>query len=74
MSENSNGSVKEVMPNTEVVAKAKRKQFHRYRETADTAGSGSLPRVRRNRCFAEAGEGSTPPISRPGANSTNSEN
>ena len=27
MSENSNGSVKEAMPNTEVVAKAKRKQF-----------------------------------------------
>jgi hypothetical protein len=27
MSENSNGSVKEVMPNTEVVAKAKRKRF-----------------------------------------------
>jgi transposase len=27
MSENSNGNVKEVMPNTEVVAKAKRKRF-----------------------------------------------
>ncbi len=27
MSENSNGSVKELMPNTEVVAKAKRKRF-----------------------------------------------
>jgi len=27
MSENSNGSVKEAMPNTEVVAKAKRKRF-----------------------------------------------
>ena len=27
MSENSNGSVKEEMPNTEVVAKAKRKRF-----------------------------------------------
>ncbi len=27
MSENSNGNVKEAMPNTEVVAKAKRKRF-----------------------------------------------
>ena len=48
MSENSNGSVKEVMPNTEVVAKAKRKRFTAaeklriLREVEACQGSGEI--------------------------------
>jgi len=48
MSENSNGSVKEVMPNTEVVAKAKRKRFTAteklriLREVEACRGSGEI--------------------------------
>jgi len=48
MSENSNGSVKEVMPNTEVVAKAKRKRFtaaeklRLLREVEACRGSGEI--------------------------------
>jgi transposase len=48
MSENSNSSVKEVMPNTEVVAKAKRKRFTAaeklriLREVEACRGSGEI--------------------------------
>ena len=48
MSENSNGSVKEVMPNTEVVAKARRKRFTAaeklriLREVEACRGSGEI--------------------------------
>jgi len=48
MSENSNGSVKEVMPNTEVVAKAKRTRFTAaeklriLREVEACRGSGEI--------------------------------
>lgn len=48
MPENSNGSVKEVMPNTEVVAKAKRKRFTAteklriLREVEACRGSGEI--------------------------------
>jgi len=48
MSENSNGSVKEEMPNTEVVAKAKRKRFTAaeklriLREVEACRGSGEI--------------------------------
>jgi transposase len=48
MSENSNGRVKEVMPNTEVVAKAKRKRFTAaeklriLREVEACQGSGEI--------------------------------
>ena len=48
MPENSNGSVKEVMPNTEVVAKAKRKRFtageklRLLREVEACRGSGEI--------------------------------
>jgi len=48
MSENSNGSVKELMPNTEVVAKAKRKRFTAaeklriLREVEACHGSGEI--------------------------------
>jgi transposase-like protein len=48
MSENSNSSVKEVMPNTEVVAKAKRKRFiaaeklRILREVEACRGSGEI--------------------------------
>ena len=48
MSENSNGSIKEVMPNTEVVAKGKRKRFTAgeklriLREVEACRGSGEI--------------------------------
>jgi transposase-like protein len=48
MSENSNGSVKEAMPNTEVIAKAKRKRFTAteklriLREVEACRGSGEI--------------------------------
>lgn len=48
MSENSNGSIKEAMPNTEVVAKAKRKRFTAaeklriLREVEACRGSGEI--------------------------------
>lgn len=48
MSENSNGRIKEVMPNTEVVAKAKRKRFTAVeklrilREVEACRGSGEI--------------------------------
>jgi transposase-like protein len=48
MSENSNGNVKEAMPNTEVVAKAKRKRFtaaeklRLLREVEACRGSGEI--------------------------------
>ena len=48
MFENSNGNVKEAMPNTEVVAKAKRKRFTAgeklriLREVAACRGSGEI--------------------------------
>ena len=45
LAEKSNGQIKEAMPKTEVVAKAKRRRFTAAEKTALAAGSGRLPGV-----------------------------